>query len=235
MISKKSQLIIFSGAGMSAESGLKTFRDNGGLWENHDVSKVATPQAWLSDPELVLRFYNERRKQLITAQPNKAHQLIAELESKYEVTVITQNIDDLHEKAGSTNVVHLHGELMKVQCEKNPMLIYEWTKPELNLGDLSEKGHQLRPHVVWFGEEVPKMVEAMNLVQAADCFIVIGTSLNVYPAASLLHFLPDHTSCYLIDPKAQEFEMNKKWTLINASAVGGMSLLTEQLLGDLNH
>ena len=221
----KRRLVVFSGAGMSADSGLKTFRDNNGLWEDHDVSEVATPAAWKANPKLVLRFYNERRKQLYRALPNKAHELVAQLENLFEVCVVTQNIDDLHERAGSTNVIHLHGELKKVQSEKYPDLVYSWDKELLELGDLCERGHQLRPHVVWFGEEVPKIPEAIQQIQMADILIVIGSSLNVYPAAGLIHYAPDVAKCFLIDPNPVGMGLSENWEVIAKSAPEGMEML----------
>ena len=180
------RIIVFSGAGMSAESGLKTFRDSGGLWEEHKVEDVATPEAWKSNPELVLKFYNMRRNQVLNAQPNKAHLALKELENAYNVIVITQNIDDLHERAGSTNVIHLHGEILKARSERSPSIIQD-LKDDLKIGDLAEDGHQLRPNIVWFGEEVPMFFNASSLMNTADILIIIGTSLNVYPAAGLIY------------------------------------------------
>lgn len=225
----RKKLIVFSGAGMSAESGLKTFRDNGGLWEDYNVYEVATPTAWIKNPELVLRFYNERRKQLIKASFNKAHKVVADLEQQFDVTVITQNIDNLHEKAGSKNVVHLHGELMKARCEKNEHDIYKLNDDELKLGDLSASGFQLRPHVVWFGEEVPAMDEAIKTIIDAEVFIVIGTSLNVYPAANLIHYLPRNCDKYLIDPKPNEIQLDNSWVIIKETAAKGMVIIQNHL------
>lgn len=185
---------------MSAESGLKTFRDMGGLWEEYDVTEVASPVAWENNRELVLRFYNERRKQLYEVEPNKGHLGLAELEKYFKVQIITQNVDDLHERAGSTNVLHLHGELKKVRSTVDPSLVYELKGWELKEGDLCEKGSQLRPHIVWFGEAVPAIDEAVPIVQKSDIFVIIGTSLNVYPAAGLLNYLPREVPVYLIDP-----------------------------------
>jgi len=222
--------MIFSGAGMSAESGLKTFRDNNGLWENYEISEVATPEAWKNNKSLVLEFYNMRRKQLLKSNPNKAHFLVASLEENYKVTVVTQNIDDLHERAGSTSVIHLHGELKKVKSEVHSHLIYKWDKAELKLGDLCEKGHQLRPHVVWFGEEVPKMQEAYSIAQTADILIVIGTSLNVYPAAGVINFVPATTTKYLIDPDPPNTFSDSEFTTIVEGAEEGMKILTTNLM-----
>ena len=179
------KLVVLSGAGISAESGIKTFRDMGGLWEEYDVSEVATPAAWERNRELVLRFYNERRKALLSAQPNAAHLAIAALQKEYDVDIITQNVDDLHERAGSKNILHLHGELRKARCTVNENEIVDIDGWELNEGDLSKSGHQLRPHIVWFGELVPAIEQAIPIVHAADILLIIGTSLNVYPAAGL--------------------------------------------------
>jgi NAD-dependent deacetylase len=196
----KKNLVIFSGAGVSAESGLKTFRDSGGLWEEFRIEDVATPEAWKKDPSLVTQFYNLRRKQVMDAQPNDAHKIIASLENKFNVHIITQNIDDLHERAGSKNVLHLHGEIMKVRSTLDPKLVYPIEHWEVKIGDLCEKGSQLRPHIVWFGEMVPEMDKAILLAEKADVFVVIGTSLNVYPAAGILNYAPPDTPKWLIDP-----------------------------------
>lgn len=193
-------IVVFTGAGVSAESGLKTFRDSDGLWEAYKIEEVATPEAWECNPKMVLEFYNMRRKQCMEAKPNKAHQLIAQLEEKYKVSVITQNIDDLHERAGSTNVLHLHGEIMKARCSIEEHLIYPMNKWNLEWGETCENGHPLRPHIVWFGETVPMMEKAIEVVQTADMFIVVGSSLVVYPAAGLLFYAPSDIPRYLIDP-----------------------------------
>ena len=193
-------MVVLTGAGMSAESGLRTFREMGGLWEEYDVMEVASPQAWAKDPELVLRFYNERRKQLLEAEPNEGHRRLAELEEHYHIRIITQNIDNLHERAGSGQVLHLHGELLKARSTVDPSLVYDIQGPELNLGDRCEKGSQLRPHIVWFGEAVPAMEEAARIAMEARIFVIIGTSLNVYPAAGLVHYVPQGTPVILIYP-----------------------------------
>ena len=193
-------IVILTGAGMSAESGVKTFRDSGGLWEGHDVMEVASPQGWEDNQELVLDFYNQRRKQLRSVKPNAGHIGLVDLEKEYHVQIITQNVDDLHERAGSTNVLHLHGELFKVQSTFDKSDVLEWKK-NLNQGDLCKKGHQLRPHIVWFGEQVPLLSDAMKLVEKAAIFIVIGTSMQVYPAANLIHYVPNGKPIYFIDPK----------------------------------
>ena len=193
-------LVVLTGAGISAESGIKTFRDAGGLWETHKIEEVASPQAWEADPEMVLRFYNMRRKQLQDVKPNKGHETLADLENDFEVTIITQNVDDLHERAGSSKVLHLHGELLKVRSEAHPDLVYEWPG-ELNMGDTCDKGAQLRPHIVWFGEPVPLFEEAIALAEKAEIFLVVGTSLQVYPAASLIRYAPLGIPIYYIDPQ----------------------------------
>ncbi|MCW0481536.1 SIR2 family NAD-dependent protein deacylase [Gaoshiqia sediminis] len=195
------KLVVLTGAGVSQESGLRTFRDMGGLWEEYDVMDVATPEAWARNPELVNRFYNDRRRQLYECEPNAGHRGLAELEKYFDVHIITQNVDDLHERAGSNKVLHLHGELKKVRSTANPNLVYELDGWELKLGDTCEKGSQLRPHIVWFGEAVPAMDEAIELVEQADIFVVVGTSLNVYPAAGLLHYTHDDVPVYVIDPE----------------------------------
>lgn len=196
----KKKLVVLTGAGISAESGIKTFRDSDGLWEGHDVMEVATPEGWHKNQELVLDFYNKRRQQLKEVNPNLGHIILAELEKDFDVHIITQNVDDLHERAGSTNVLHLHGELLKVRSVQNKNLILDWTE-DLFTGDLDENGHQLRPHIVWFGEEVPALEEAIDITETADYFAVIGTSLQVYPAAGLIAYAPSTTPVFYIDPK----------------------------------
>ena len=196
----KKNLVILSGAGMSQESGLKTFRDMGGLWEQYDVTEVASPEAWRDNPELVMRFYNERRKQLFEVKPNAGHLGIAELEEWFDVNIITQNVDDLHEIAGSTNVLHLHGELRKVRSTIDSNLVYTMKEWELKFGDCCELGSQLRPHIVWFGEAVPAMQEAIPTIQEADILVVIGTSLAVYPAAGLVNYTSSEIPIFVVDP-----------------------------------
>jgi NAD-dependent deacetylase len=196
----KKKLVVLTGAGISAESGIKTFRDSDGLWEGHNVMDVATPEGWHKNPALVLDFYNQRRKQLKEVTPNAAHYILAELELDFDVQIITQNVDDLHERAGSTNVLHLHGELLKVRSTVNPNYILDWTE-DLNFGDFDKNKQQLRPHIVWFGEEVPALEEAVELTEVADYFAVIGTSLQVYPAAGLIDFTRATTPVFYIDPK----------------------------------
>jgi NAD-dependent deacetylase len=195
-------IVVLSGAGMSAESGVQTFRDNNGLWHNHKVEEVATPEAWYANPELVNDFYNQRRKQLYEVEPNEGHKALVRLEEKFNVQIITQNVDDLHERAGSANVLHLHGELKKVRSTLDPELVYTLDSWELKMGDLCEKGSQLRPHIVWFGEMVPLITDAVEIVSKADYLLIIGTSLVVYPAASLVGFTHDQIPKYYIDPKA---------------------------------
>jgi NAD-dependent protein deacetylases, SIR2 family len=227
------RLVILTGAGMSSESGIKTFRDSGGLWEEYDVSEVATPMAWAKNRELVLRFYNERRKQLASSKPNEGHFGLARLEKYFDVRIITQNIDDLHERAGSTKIVHLHGELTKARSCADPSLIYDIGYKDINPGDNCEKRSQLRPHIVWFGEEVPMMDEAVNLTAEADIFVVIGSSLNVYPAAGLIAYAPAKASLWLIDPKEVVIPINRKVEVIRENASKGVGILTERLLATL--
>lgn len=205
---------------MSAESGVKTFRDAGGLWEGHDVMQVASPQGFAKNPELVLDFYNQRRRQLFEVQPNTAHQDLAALEQNFKVTIITQNVDDLHERAGSSNVVHLHGELLKVRSTFDETDIQDW-KTDLNIGDVCKKGYQLRPHIVWFGEMVPMIETAARICETADILLIIGTSLQVYPAASLMHFVPSNTTIYYIDPKPT-ISSNQQITVIPQKASVGL-------------
>ncbi|PKA83953.1 NAD-dependent deacetylase [Ulvibacter sp. MAR_2010_11] len=193
------KIAVLTGAGMSAESGLNTFRDSNGLWEGHDVMSVASPEGFQRNPTLVLNFYNERRRQLLQVQPNSAHIALAELEKEHEVVIITQNVDDLHERAGSSRVVHLHGELLKVRSTFKEDLILDW-REDLNLGDFCEFNHQLRPHIVWFGEMVPMMEVAMELVAEADVVIIVGTSMQVYPAAGLVQYASYTTEIYFVDP-----------------------------------
>jgi NAD-dependent deacetylase len=213
---------------MSQESGLRTFRDMGGLWEEYDVMDVASPEAWERNPELVMKFYNDRRKQLYECEPNAGHFGLAELENNFDVQIITQNVDDLHERAGSTKVLHLHGELKKVRSTRYPELIYDLDGWELKLGDLCEKGYQLRPHIVWFGEEVPAMKEAVPIVAEADIFVVVGTSLNVYPAAGLLHYTRSDVPIFVIDPERPPVYL-KDVRFIEEKAGLGVAMLKEKL------
>ncbi|MGK0421049.1 MAG: NAD-dependent deacetylase [Polaribacter sp.] len=219
------KLIILTGAGISAESGIKTFRDADGLWEGHNVMEVASPEGYLENPELVLDFYNQRRKQLLEVSPNKAHYNLAKLENYFDVEIITQNVDDLHERAGSTKVIHLHGELLKVRSAVNESNVLDWRK-ELVLGDLCSEKSQLRPHIVWFGEMVPLLEKAIKITQTADILVVIGTSMQVYPAASLIDYIKPNTPIYFIDPKPAVSESNfNNLTVITAIASYG----TDQL------
>lgn len=216
----KKHIVVLTGAGMSAESGVKTFRDHDGLWEGHDVMKVASPEGFRQNPKLVLDFYNQRRRQLKEVQPNQAHKDIAALEKDYKVTVITQNVDDLHERAGSRDVVHLHGELLKIRSSGNPNDIRVWTE-DINLGDTCKKGYQLRPHIVWFGEDVPMMETAIKICYAADILMIIGTSMQVYPAASLIHYVQPDTDIYYIDPRPAVVR-NQNIKVIAKTATEGM-------------
>jgi len=196
----KHELVVLTGAGVSAESGIKTFRDSDGLWEGHNVMEVASPQGFRKNPALVLDFYNQRRRQLLDVLPNKAHEALVDLENHFNVTIITQNVDDLHERAGSSHVVHLHGELLKVRSSVDENLVQDW-KTDLNLGHFCPKGSQLRPHIVWFGEEVPQLDRAIKITQTADILVIIGTSMQVYPAANLVHYAPLRIPIYFVDPK----------------------------------
>jgi len=223
------KLVVLSGSGISAESGIKTFRDMGGLWEEYDVMEVASPQAWQENPELVLRFYNERRKKLLECSPNKGHLALVELEKYFEVQIITQNVDDLHERAGSKNVLHLHGEIRKARSTADENLIYNIQGWELKIGDKCEKGSQLRPHVVWFGEPVNAILDAVSICEKADIFVVVGTSLNVYPAAGLINYVPDNTPIFLIDPQVVNSPYSSQITYIKEKATTGLPLLVEQL------
>ncbi len=225
------KLVILTGAGMSAESGISTFRDSDGLWEKYRVEEVATPEGFAANPELVLDFYNQRRRELLKTAPNAGHTGLAELEKYFEVFIITQNIDNLHERAGSTNIIHLHGELMKSRSTGYPYTVYDLNPeaPDIRLGDKDEKGYQLRPHVVWFGESVPMIEPAIELARQADIFVVIGTSLNVYPAAGLLHYVPKGTPVYLIDPKDVDARRSDVH-YIKAGASEGVKQLTALLL-----
>ena len=223
------KLVALTGAGMSSESGLRTFREMGGLWEEYDVYEVASPAAWEKDRALVLRFYNERRKQLLEAAPNRGHLGLVELEKDHDVHIITQNVDDLHERAGSRSVLHLHGELRKARSTADPSLIYEIDGWELKEGDLCGKGSQLRPHVVWFGEAVPAIEEAAGITATADIFVVIGTSLNVYPAAGLINVVPGEAPVYLIDPNEVIFPGHSGIRVIRSGAGNGVAELIRLL------
>ena len=218
----KKRLVVLTGAGMSAESGLKTFRDADGLWEGYNVMDVATPEAWERNPELVQQFYNERRKQVLAAQPNEAHFILAKLEADFDIFIITQNIDDLHERAGSTQITHLHGIITYAQSDINSNLVFPIKGDEIKMGELCELGSQLRPHVVWFGEAVPMIETAATICENAAIFMVIGTSLAVYPAASLIDFVPHHVPKYIIDPKIPPVNHYKNIIKIEKSAVAGL-------------
>lgn len=227
-------LVVLSGAGMSAESGISTFRDAGGLWDKYPVEQVATPEGYARDPELVIRFYNERRKQLLDVKPNRGHELLVELEKDFNVTVVTQNVDNLHERAGSSRIIHLHGELTKVCSSRdpnNPHYIKELTPEEfeVKMGDRAGDGSQLRPFIVWFGEAVPQIERAIEAVEKADVFVIIGTSMNVYPAAGLLNYVPRGTEVYLIDPKPVDVHTSRPVRMIRKGASAGVAELKEIL------
>ena len=225
------KIVILTGAGISAESGVKTFRGSNGLWKNHWIEEVASPIAWEKDTELVLEFYNQRRKQLFEVSPNAAHFSLAKLGGKYDVPIITQNVDDLHERAGSKNILHLHGELKKARSTFDSSLVYELKDWPLNIGDKCEKGSQLRPHIVWFGEAVPAIMDAIQIAKKADIFIIIGTSMVVYPAAGIINYVSDETPKYLIDPNAEKVRGIKNLTIIRKNAGEGVPELVEQLIG----
>lgn len=228
------KVVILTGAGMSAESGISTFRDAGGLWEKYPVEQVATPEGYAANPQLVLDFYNARRKQLLDVQPNEGHKLVAALEEMFDVTVITQNVDNLHERAGSSDVLHLHGELTKVCSSFNPndsryVIELQPDHYEVKIGDKAGDGSQLRPYIVWFGEAVPNMAKAINYATEADIFIIIGTSMNVYPAAGLINYVSRRAKIYLIDPNPVNVNRDIDITIINKGASEGMKILTEML------
>lgn len=223
------KLIALTGAGISAESGIATFRDSGGLWEGHKVEDVATPEGWARNPDLVLEFYNQRRKSGLLANPNRGHEILAELEKVFDVTVITQNVDNLHERAGSTNVIHLHGSLFESRSTLDPSLIYLIKGWELKRGDKCERGSQLRPNIVWFGEAVPMMEVAAEIAREADIFLVVGTSMVVYPAASLIDYVPNHTMKYIIDPKKPDILPVANAEFITEKASIGMAKLKAML------
>lgn len=223
------KIVVLTGAGVSAESGINTFRDANGLWEGHDVMDVATPTGWEKNQKLVLEFYNKRRQQLKEVEPNSAHTALHELEEQYDVSIITQNVDDLHERAGSSKVYHLHGELKKARSTFDEDLILDW-EGDIKLGDFCEHNHQLRPHVVWFGEPVPMMEKAMEITRQADILIIIGTSMQVYPAAGLIDFIPSHTPIYFIDPKPAVRETGNLKVIAEKASIG-VPALVKQLLG----
>jgi NAD-dependent deacetylase len=226
----KKKLVVLTGAGISAESGLKTFRDSDGLWEGYNIEDVATPRAWRKDPQLVLEFYNYRRKNVLDAQPNAAHSGLAELEKHFDVTIITQNIDDLHERAGSTNVMHLHGQIFKMRSEKNESLIYE-IRDDIKIGDRAGDGEQLRPHIVWFEEPVPMIEKAVPVVHSADVFVVVGTSLVVYPAAGLVNYAPWEIPKYIVDKRIPYTSDIENLVAIEKPATEGVKELIEKLIG----
>lgn len=226
----KKRIVVLTGAGISAESGITTFRDSGGLWEKYRIEDVATPSAWQRNPDLVNNFYNERRKQILASKPNKAHYILVELEKFFEVIIITQNVDDLHERAGSSKVMHLHGEIRKVRSTINSQLIYDLEGWELNIGDKCELGGQLRPHIVWFGEMVPMMDKSISVVASADILVVIGTSLQVYPASSLINYADRGIPKFYVDPMAENQHLDKGFYLIKMKASVGLVELKEKLL-----
>src|SRR5258705_5256406 len=224
----KKKLVVLTGAGVSAESGLKTFRDSDGLWEGYNIEDVATPRAWRKDPKLVLDFYNYRRKNVLDAQPNAAHYGLADLEKNFNVTIITQNIDDLHERAGSTNVLHLHGEIFKMRSERDHELVYE-IKADIKIGDKAEDGEQLRPNIVWFEEPVPKIEDAIPIVRSSDIFVVVGTSLVVYPAAGLVNYAARHIPKFIIDKRIPYTSAITNITAIEKPATEGVKSLLDLL------
>ncbi len=226
----KKKLVVLTGAGISAESGIQTFRDSGGLWEGHNVMDVATLEGWEKNRQLVLTFYNDRRRQLATVKPNLGHLTLKELEKDFDVYIITQNVDNLHEKAGSSKVLHLHGQLNKVRSVRNKNYILDWDN-DLNVGDVDDKGFQLRPHIVWFGEDVPALEEALKITQDADFYVIIGTSLNVYPAAGLIEYTQKKTPVFYIDPNPAEIPNQKKnFEIIPLKASEGVLILRNRLL-----
>ncbi len=227
----KKNLVVLTGAGISAESGISTFRDAGGLWENHRIEDVASPEGWRKDKKLVLDFYNQRRRQLLKCKPNRAHIALAELEQQFNVSIITQNIDNLHELGGSSKIIHLHGELLKARSTADEQLVYDWPK-DITEDDKCEKGSQLRPHIVWFGEDVPKIEEAVEWVQLADIFLVVGTSLAVYPAAGLINYTRFEIPKYLIDPNDLPVPRIPNLQVIREKATVGVDRLVKQLLNN---
>ncbi len=222
------KIVVLTGAGISAESGISTFRDSDGLWEHYRVEDVATHEAYVRNPELVLDFYNQRRRQLFAAKPNEAHRQLVRLEERYDVQIVTQNIDDLHERAGSHHVLHLHGELTKARSDKDDSLIVEIGDRDIHIGDRAPDGAQLRPHIVWFGEAVPNIEPAAALCEEADIFVVVGTSMAVYPAAGLIHYVPRSTPCYVVDPK--EVPVSRQVTFIKEVATRGVTQLVDELM-----
>lgn len=225
---QKKNLVVLTGAGISAESGLKTFRDADGLWEGYDIDEVATATAWRRNPALVQEFYNMRRKNVLDAEPNPAHYALAELEKDFNVTIVTQNIDDLHERGGSTNIIHLHGEILKMRSEKNENLVYE-TRNDIQMGEFAEDGGQLRPHIVWFEEPVPMIEKAIPIMRSADVFLIVGTSLVVYPAAGLVNYVPAEIPKFIVDKKIPYTTSLYKLTMIEKGAAEGMLIVKEKL------
>lgn len=228
-------LVVLTGAGISAESGIPTFRDSNGLWEGFRVEDVASPEGWAKDPLVVLDFYNQRRKKALEVKPNRGHEILAELEQHFDVTIVTQNVDDLHERAGSTNVIHLHGSLFESRSTKDERLVYPIKGWQLNWGDTCEKGSQLRPNIVWFGEMVPMMEVAAQKARKADVFLVVGTSLVVYPAAGLIHDVPYDVPKFIVDPKVPDLNYIPSLTVIQDKASTGMEKVREQLLRLSSH
>jgi NAD-dependent deacetylase len=224
------KLVVLTGAGISAESGIATFRDSGGLWEGHKVEDVATPEGWRKNPELVLDFYNQRRKQALDVKPNRGHEILKELEDHFEVTVITQNVDNLHERAGSKNVIHLHGSLFESRSTLDESIIYKINGWELKLGDKCERGSQLRPNIVWFGEMVPMIEVASRIAADADIFLVVGTSLVVYPAAGLIHYVPVNSPKFVVDPNLPDIGSIPYTTMIGEKASIGMEMVKQKLV-----
>ncbi len=230
---EKQKIVVLTGAGISAESGIRTFRDAGGLWEGYDVMEVASPEGWRKNRDLVIDFYNQRRRQLHEVEPNAAHFALKELEELYNVVVVTQNVDNLHERGGSSNIIHLHGELIKVRSTVDPSLVYEWTK-DLNIGDNCDKGSQLRPHIVWYGESVPMLEKALSEITSANHVIIIGTSMQVYPAASLVGYAPPRASIYYVDPRPSinyELSGRKNLHVVEENASTGVRAVVDLLLG----
>jgi len=229
----KKRLVVLTGAGISAESGVATFRDSDGLWENYSIEDVATPQGWAKNPALVQRFYNARRQQLPTVVPNAGHKILAKLEEHFYVRIITQNVDDLHERGGSTNVLHLHGQLTQAKGSKDKVKIYDIGYNSIEMGDLAEDGTQMRPHIVWFGEDVPEIINAVELAAEAEIFVVVGTSMQVYPAASLVNYVGKNVPIYIIDPKKPDIEITDNMTYVQAGGGEGLQQLFEILTENL--
>ncbi len=228
----KPKLVALTGAGISAESGIPTFRDSGGLWEGHRVEDVATPEGWARNPSLVLDFYNQRRKRALEVMPNRGHDVLKELEEYFDVTVITQNVDNLHERAGSTKVIHLHGSLFESRSTKDESLVYPIDGWELNIGDLCERGSQLRPNIVWFGEQVPMIEPAARVASVADVFVVAGTSMVVYPAAGLIEYAKHEVKKYIVDPHKPSIDGGPNLEFITEKASVGMEMLKQKLLSE---